>query len=652
MAAAAAAATTGATTATTGAGESSRSESRDTLHSYFGSAASASSNQADARSNPPRNNPQPQREQQQLSSPPALQGGRAARSGNQRTLHSFLGIADGGGGGRQHAAAAAREAPRDGGGGGSRDGAHGAAVGEDRGGGDPPPSSSRLFPPPPSSDARAKRRKTSSSSPRRPPFVDGSHPSAAVADGAERRRSEGESLSLVELGRLRDQVADLTGRLDEANARNDAIRNNQTLMGAELQRRLRRREAELEDARRSGEARSAAAASAMERLVRDASERGGRELRQRLAGDGARLGRLATSRVGGLGGSGLMRSHQTNTIETWEDGHAPIAIRTRRNELRTRREGLERRWEDLSRELRCDPAGAAAVAVSDAVASSGELRLSSSTGTSVRIGGDVPTSGDESSNIGQSRFVATNDLDRMEAMATIRMHLDEVRKKEIELDGEERALNVEKRAHVRALKLVSNEESSKFRARRKVSDMTIDSYLLGIHTGGTLSHRRLFVSFQLHDRYFLMNLLGKGGFSEVWRAFDLIEARDVAVKIHQLEPSWSDAKKENYTKHVSREYEIHREVRHPRIVSLYDVFEIDTDSFATVLECCDGTDLDTLLKDRGRLPERDARAILLQILCGMRYLSAPSADGRRQGIIHYDLKPGNILFDEQGNAKM
>ena len=170
-----------------------------------------------------------------------------------------------------------------------------------------------------------------------------------------------------------------------------------------------------------------------------------------------------------------------------------------------------------------------------------------------------------------------------------------------------------------------------------------------------------------------MNLLGKGGFSEVWRAFDLQDMHTVAVKIHQLESSWSDAKKDNYTKHVSREYEIHQQVRHPRIVSLFDVvsfidsfflscfvfllwpslqsktklnthfnsflqFEIDTDSFATVLECCKGTDLDTLLKDQGRLPERDARAILMQILSGMRYLSTPSADGERQGIIHYDLK--------------
>ena len=122
----------------------------------------------------------------------------------------------------------------------------------------------------------------------------------------------------------------------------------------------------------------------------------------------------------------------------------------------------------------------------------------------------------------------------------------------------------------------------------------------------------------------LLSLLGKGGFSEVWRAFDLRGLREVAVKIHQLDSRWSDSKKDNYTKHVSREYEIHRGVRHPRIVSLYDIFEIDNNSFATVLEYCKGTDLDSMLKERRRLSERFARALLLQILSGMNYLSRPS----------------------------
>ena len=69
-------------------------------------------------------------------------------------------------------------------------------------------------------------------------------------------------------------------------------------------------------------------------------------------------------------------------------------------------------------------------------------------------------------------------------------------------------------------------------------------------------------------------------------------------------------------------------------------------------ECCNGTDLDTILKDKRHMSEEDAYAILLQVLSGMRYLSSPSKDGERNGIIHYDLKPGNILLDEHGDAKI
>jgi len=57
------------------------------------------------------------------------------------------------------------------------------------------------------------------------------------------------------------------------------------------------------------------------------------------------------------------------------------------------------------------------------------------------------------------------------------------------------------------------------------------------------------------------------------------------------------------------------------VVELHDVFEIDNDAFATVLEYCGGTDLDRMLKQHGTLPEREARLIVLQVLAGLRYLN-------------------------------
>ncbi len=96
----------------------------------------------------------------------------------------------------------------------------------------------------------------------------------------------------------------------------------------------------------------------------------------------------------------------------------------------------------------------------------------------------------------------------------------------------------------------------------------------------------------MKERYLLVSLLGKGGFSEVWRALDMEEMREVAVKVHQLNPLWTEKHRATYIRHVTREYRIHRDLQHPRIVRLFDVFEIDESSFATVLEYCRGTDLD------------------------------------------------------------
>lgn len=157
-----------------------------------------------------------------------------------------------------------------------------------------------------------------------------------------------------------------------------------------------------------------------------------------------------------------------------------------------------------------------------------------------------------------------------------------------------------------------------------------------------------FNNFQiLNHRYALLNLLGKGGFSEVYKAFDFVEHRYVACKLHGLNAQWSEDKKQSYIRHAIREYNIHKTLVHRHIVRLWDIFEIDQNTFCTILEYCSGKDLDAVLKSTPTLPEREARIIIFQIFQGLVYLNR-----RSQRIIHYDLKPGNVLFDEFGVAKL
>lgn len=133
----------------------------------------------------------------------------------------------------------------------------------------------------------------------------------------------------------------------------------------------------------------------------------------------------------------------------------------------------------------------------------------------------------------------------------------------------------------------------------------------------------------------------------MYRAFDLQEMREVAVKVHHLNSGWSEAKKQSYVLHAVREYKIHKSLCHPRVVGLLDIFEVDDSTFATVLEVCNGGDLESHLREHNALPEREARAIVVQIIQGLAYLNEP-----RRRIIHYDLKPANILFDSCGEVKI
>uniref|UniRef100_A0A6Q2Y3K4 non-specific serine/threonine protein kinase n=1 Tax=Esox lucius TaxID=8010 RepID=A0A6Q2Y3K4_ESOLU len=191
-----------------------------------------------------------------------------------------------------------------------------------------------------------------------------------------------------------------------------------------------------------------------------------------------------------------------------------------------------------------------------------------------------------------------------------KLRLGHLKKEEAEIQAELERLERVRNLHIRELKRINNEDSSQFKDHPT-----------------------------LNDRYLLLHLLGRGGFSEVYKAFDLIEQRYAAVKIHQLNKNWREEKKENYHKHACREYRIHKQLDHPRIVKLYDYFSLDTDTFCTVLEYCEGNDLDFYLKQHKLMSEKEARSIVMQIVNALRYLN-----DIKPPIIHYDLKPGNILL--------
>uniref|UniRef100_A0A673ZED2 non-specific serine/threonine protein kinase n=1 Tax=Salmo trutta TaxID=8032 RepID=A0A673ZED2_SALTR len=191
-----------------------------------------------------------------------------------------------------------------------------------------------------------------------------------------------------------------------------------------------------------------------------------------------------------------------------------------------------------------------------------------------------------------------------------KLRLGHLKKEEAEIQVELERLERVRNLHIRELKRINNEDSSQFKDHPT-----------------------------LNERYLLLHLLGRGGFSEVYKAFDLIEQRYAAVKIHQLNKNWREEKKENYHKHACREYRIHKQLDHPRIVKLYDYFSLDTDTFCTVLEYCEGNDLDFYLKQHKLMSEKEARSIVMQIVNALRYLNEI-----KPPIIHYDLKPGNILL--------
>ena len=152
----------------------------------------------------------------------------------------------------------------------------------------------------------------------------------------------------------------------------------------------------------------------------------------------------------------------------------------------------------------------------------------------------------------------------------------------------------------------------------------------------------------LNGRYQILELIGKGGYSEVYKAYDTYDHKFIACKLIQLNENWPQEIKQSYIKHTIRENLILQNLNHKKIVKLYDTLEINDNSFCNILEYCSGPDLSLYIrKNGGSISEQIAKIIITQILQALIYLN-----NLTKKIIHYDLKPENILFDSDMNIKI
>jgi eukaryotic-like serine/threonine-protein kinase len=142
------------------------------------------------------------------------------------------------------------------------------------------------------------------------------------------------------------------------------------------------------------------------------------------------------------------------------------------------------------------------------------------------------------------------------------------------------------------------------------------------------------------DRYRLVDRLAVGGSAEVWRAHD--EQLDRAVAVKRLHPHLLPD--ELSRQRLAAEARAAAGLSHPGIVGIYDV-DTSGEWPALVMELVDGESLAARLARDGPLPERQAAAIAADLADALYH-------AHKRGVIHRDLKPGNILIDADGRARL
>src|SRR5713101_1178930 len=190
-----------------------------------------------------------------------------------------------------------------------------------------------------------------------------------------------------------------------------------------------------------------------------------------------------------------------------------------------------------------------------------------------------------------------------------------------------------------------NDSTSKDSVRDSDTSYDADqTFTSGVASGGShpsataarktgISEGALQVGIVLGDRYEILEQLGEGGMGAVYKVRDRELDRLVAMKV--IRPAL--AQNVEILNRFKQELIIARQVTHRNVSRIYDLAEADGVKFIT-MEFVEGRNLASLLRERGKLPPKEAAGIIVQVC---RALEAAHAEG----VIHRDLKPQNIMVD-------
>jgi serine/threonine-protein kinase len=144
----------------------------------------------------------------------------------------------------------------------------------------------------------------------------------------------------------------------------------------------------------------------------------------------------------------------------------------------------------------------------------------------------------------------------------------------------------------------------------------------------------------LNNRYQLQQAIGAGGMAIVYKGFDTLLERTVAIKILKMELS----KDRKFVEQFRTEAKSAANLSHKNIVTIYD-FGMDQDRLFMVMEYVQGTTLKSIIKQQSPLTIKKALPYIIQSASSIGY-------AHRAGIIHCDVKPQNILVTDSGRVKI